>query len=118
MNPRAPVEGERTFARALELRPVATRLRRVLAAALVLVAGAGLLAWYYLQLGQDGKEHAAAGIAGVRSAVASEMRLPALEPSRTPARVPELPDTGGMTGTVLDETAAQGRAARRAAAPA
>jgi type IV secretion system protein VirB10 len=117
MNSRVQIEGERTVARALESRPVAMRLQRILAAALMLAVGAALLAWYYLHLGRAGQE-SAAGVTGLHSAVRTEMRLPALEPSRAPTRAPDAPGAEGTTRTVVDEVAAQGRAAPPAAARA
>lgn len=119
MNSDTSVPGERTIARVIGARSLAVRMQRTLAAVLVCAVGAAVLLWYYLHLGDDTGATAARGAAGMRSAAASEMRLPALAArpaTRPPVAAP--PSAEGETRTVGDVAAAQGRAAPHAdAAP-
>ena len=112
------VLGERAAMRVRAPRSRAVRTQRALAAALALLIGVALLAWYYLRLGDDAKSRAAGGAAGLRTAVASEMRLPALT-----AHVPVAPSPGGRpsaagaTADVDEAPAAHGRAAPHVPVP-
>jgi type IV secretion system protein VirB10 len=111
------VRGERAIARVASSRSLAVRVQRGLAAALVLTIGAAVLIWYYMHLGEDANQRAASGTAGIRSAAASEMRLPPLESPTAPAPAAPLASSAeGETGTVSDAPAAQGRAAPHAEA--
>lgn len=112
----AAVPGERAVAQAVSPRSNAVRLQRALAAALVLAVGAAVLVWYYAHLGDAAKVRAASGAAGLRSAVASEMKLPVLGPSRpAPLRPESTPSAEVETRSVTDPPAAHGRAAPHAA---
>ena len=111
----ASVSGERTVARVVGSRSHAARMQRVLAAALVLAFGAAVLAWYYLHLGAAARVRADSGVASVRSAAASEMKLPALQaPRALPSAPHSSPSAEGRTGSVEEAPAAQGRAAPHA----
>jgi type IV secretion system protein VirB10 len=110
------VPGERTVARVVGARSLAARMQRALAAALVLIVGVAVLVWYYVHLGDAANVRATAGAVGIRSAVASEMRLPALEPAPAPTVQPASgpPSADGEIRNVGDAPAAQGRAAPHA----
>jgi type IV secretion system protein VirB10 len=112
------VAGERTSARVAGARSLAARAQQMLAATIVLVVGVAVLAWYYLHPGDDGKVRSTSGMDGIRSAVASEMKLPALEVP-PPLIQPGAPASSaeGETRIVGDAPAAQGRAAPHAGAP-
>ena len=112
MNDNVAVPGDRAIAQSVSPRSRAARLQRVLAAALVLTIGAAALVWYYAHVGDEGRVRAASGAAGLRSAVASEMKLPALEPPRLATPKPQsAPSAELETGSVSDPPAAHGRAA-------
>jgi type IV secretion system protein VirB10 len=111
----ASVAGERTVARVAGSRSHAVQMQRVLAAAFVLALGAAVLVWYYLHLADDAKVRAASGAAGVRSAAATEMKLPVLEVPRAQSSPPPRPPSGEVrTASVEEAPAAQGRAASHA----
>lgn len=115
MKPRTTVSGERTFANVTGARSLAVRAQRALAAGLVMVIGAGALVWYYVHLGDNASERGATRAAGIGSAVAAEMRLPALGAAPpAPSPVTGHPSAAGETGNVGDAPAAQGRAAPHA----
>ena len=117
MTPGTTVPGERTVARVVGSRSYAVRAQRALAAAFVLALGAAVLIWYYVHLGADATARAASGTAGVRSAAASEMKLPALgAPIRTLPLADSQPGAEVGTGTVTEPDAAHGRAAPHAEA--
>jgi type IV secretion system protein VirB10 len=112
MKTRVSIAGERTTAQVASPRSVAMRMQRVLAVALVLMVGVALLVWYYAHVGDDARARATSASAGLRSAVASEMKLPALEaPHRAPSQLVPAPSADGETGIVADAAAAHGRAA-------
>ena len=112
MKTAASVPGERTVARVPSSRSHAVRAQRALAAALVLAVGAAVLVWYYAHLGESTTARAASGAAAVRSATASEMKLPALEAPRVaPPAADDQSGKEAQTGTVTEPNAAQGRAA-------
>ena len=115
MNDNTAVPGERAVAQSVSPRSRAVRLQRALAAALVLTIGAAVLVWYYSHVGDESRVRAASGAAGLRSAVASEMKLPALQPPR-PASLPppSAPSAEPETRSVNDPPAAHGRAAPHA----
>jgi len=120
VNAHASVPGERAAARVTSPRTPVVRMQRALAATIVLTIGIALLAWYYLHLGDEAKTRAAGGAAGLRTAVASEMKLPALPAVHSTPPPPAVqPSAEGGTADVSDTPAAQGRAAphstRRAA---
>jgi type IV secretion system protein VirB10 len=111
----ASVAGERTVARVLDSRSHAAQMQRVLAAALVLALGAAVLVWYYLHLADDARVRAASGAAGIRSAAATEMKLPVLEVPRAQSSPPSSPPSAeGRTGSAEEAPADQGRAAPHA----
>jgi len=113
------VPGERTVARVTGARSLAVRMQRALAAGLVTTIGAATLVWYYVHLGADAGGRGANGMAGIRSAVAAEMKLPTLDVVRSaPPSVTGNPSAVGETGNVSDAPAAQGRAAPHAEARA
>ena len=115
MNADTPVSGERTVAHVMAPRSFAVRIQRAMAVALLVVIGAAVLTWYYLHLGDDAKARAAKGTASLRSAVASEMKLPALDGPRATA-----PPSAGLrsvdeaTRDVGNDPDAQGQPAPRA----
>ncbi len=119
MTKESVVEGERAGARVIGARSFAVRMQRNLAAALVLFVGVAVLVWYYFHLDDNVKVQAASGTGGVRSAIATEMKLPAFEgpPPVQPPAAP-IPSAEGETRTVSDALAAQGRAAPHAEPPA
>jgi type IV secretion system protein VirB10 len=79
---------------------------------LVLAVGAAVLVWYYAHIGDEGRVRAASGAAGLRGAVTSEMKLPALEPPRAATLKPQsAPSAELETRSVSDPPAAHGRAA-------
>jgi type IV secretion system protein VirB10 len=115
MNKGTAVAGERTAAQAVAPRSLAVRLQRVLAATLILALGAAVLVWYYAHLGNETQAQAARGATGLRSAIASEMKLPALEtPRPAPLKPERAPGAEMEPRSVVDPPAAHGRAAPHA----
>ena len=115
MTVKSEVRGERAAARIVSPRSLAVRMQRTFAVALALLMGLALLTWYYLHLGTDAKSRGADGAAGLLSAVASEMRLPALAPAAAIGPSPgSHASAAGATADVDDTPAAHGWAAPRA----
>ena len=123
MTASSSVPGERTVAHVSGIRSIAVRMQRTLAAALVLCIGAAVLVWYYVHLGDSPGARSASATTGLRSAVASEMRLPALEqappavPEHGQATAPSLlgsAPAAGQPPAVDDAPAALGRAGAHA----
>ena len=73
--------------------------------------GVAVLVWYYGHLATGPNGTAGRGALGTRSAVASEMKLPALEAAPPRPPVAALPSADGATRIVGEALAAQGRAA-------
>lgn len=118
MNEPDAIPGDRGHAQSLAVRPMAARMQRWLAAGLVATLGAGVLGWYFLQLGSVAAPRRRVST-GIDAAVAAEMRLPALAPPATP-RTPvgansAASSAGEAPGTKADAGAAQGGAAPHAA---
>ncbi len=115
MKPESAVSGERTVAQVVGPRSYAMRVQRTLAAALVAAMGLAVLGWYYLHMGEEARTRAASGAAGLRTAVASEMKLPLLGPRVAPP----VPPPAATEPNVLVATPAVGEvpAARGGSAP-
>jgi type IV secretion system protein VirB10 len=109
------VDGERAGARVVGARSVAVRVQRLLAAALVSLVGLAVLVWYYLHIGDNAKVQTVRGTADIRSAAASEMKLPAfVRPTAALSPATSVSGAEGETRTVADAPAAHGRAAPHA----
>lgn len=119
MTPLDTVEGERGVAQVAQTLSRSVRLQRRLALVIVGLIGAGVLGWYYLHVSGASAAASAPARASTGTAVASEMKLPALgaragalgaaeRAAKAPGSSRETVDA--MTGTVMDP-AAQGRAA-------